>query len=373
LPLADKGAWGMYLLRKRGWNTVELLRRLSDRLHIPFARFSYGGRKDRHALTFQHIGIEAPRQPEIEEKNYCLQFIGFMGRPMGPDLIQANSFKITVRGLKEEQAQSALALMPQVQKQGYPNYFDDQRFGSFDPRQGFFAEKLLKGHFSGALKIHLTAGRPEEKSDDRQRKKYFRQHWKDWGSCLGLARTAFEKKAFAFLAQGAGNPLAMLKMLDKEEMAVYFSAYQSYIWNEVLKRIIRSLGCPSLHSCPGAAGEYLFYDSLPEKQYRYLRSLRLATCAAKAKMPDASCSASYAAVLEENGISPAMFNKIKLRQTFFKSFERPALVFPEGLACALDADEVYRGKKKISLAFALPAGSFGTMLVKRLFCDIMKT
>jgi tRNA pseudouridine13 synthase len=371
LPLTGKGPHGAYLLRKNGWNTVELLRRLSRQLRIPFTRFSYGGKKDRYALTCQHIGIEAPRQPEIKEKDYSLQFAGFMDRPMGPDLIQANKFEIVVRGLKQEQAQKALASVPQIQEEGYFNYFDDQRFGSLDAGQGFFAEKLLKGHFSGALKIHLTAIRPEEKSREKQRKKFFSQHWKDWKSCLGKAETVFERQAFAFLAKGAGSPVAVLRMLAKEDMAVYFSAYQSYIWNEVLKKILRSLAVPVFRSCPGVAGEYLFYDNLEKEKYLYLRSLRLPTCAAKAGMPDALSSVAYAAVLEENGIKPAMFNKIKLRQTFFKSFAREALVFPGGLACAVSDDEIYGGKKKVTLIFTLPAGSFGTMLVKRLFCDII--
>ncbi len=373
LPLAGKGPYGAYLLRKNGWNTVELLHRLSRQIHIPFARFSYGGKKDRYALTCQHIGIEASRQPEIKEKDYSLQFAGFMDRPMGPDLIQANKFGIVVRGLKQEQSQKALALIPRIQKEGYPNYFDDQRFGSFDTRQGFFAEKLLKGHFSGALKIHLTAIRPEEGNREKQRKRFFSQHWKDWKSCLGKAETLFEKQGFAFLAKDAGSPVTLLKMLAKDDMAVYFSAYQSYVWNEALKEVLWSLAVPGLRSYPGVAGEYLFYDNLEEKKCLYLRKLRLPTCAAKAKMPDALSCAAYTSVLEENGITPAMFNKIKVRQAFFKSFAREALVFPGGLTCAVSDDEVYGGKKKVTLAFTLPAGSFGTMLVKRLFCDIIKT
>jgi tRNA pseudouridine13 synthase len=62
-----------------------------------------------------------------------------------------------------------------------------------------------------------------------------------------------------------------------------------------------------------------------------------------------------------------MFNKIKLRQAFFKSFARAALVKPKDLSFDFRDDEVYPGSKKLKLRFCLPRGSFATMLVKRIF------
>ncbi|MEK7828364.1 MAG: tRNA pseudouridine(13) synthase TruD, partial [Deltaproteobacteria bacterium] len=52
------GEHRVYLLTKRGFNTVDLLLRLSKKLGIPFSNFSYGGKKDRHALTTQYITIK---------------------------------------------------------------------------------------------------------------------------------------------------------------------------------------------------------------------------------------------------------------------------------------------------------------------------
>ena len=57
IPIKKEGAFCAYLLKKRGRNTVDLIKKLSKDFHIPFSDFSYGGRKDRYALATQYIAI----------------------------------------------------------------------------------------------------------------------------------------------------------------------------------------------------------------------------------------------------------------------------------------------------------------------------
>ncbi|HEX8948118.1 MAG TPA: tRNA pseudouridine(13) synthase TruD, partial [Dissulfurispiraceae bacterium] len=203
-----KGEFALFLLEKRGWNTVDLLRRLSRELGIPFSDFSYGGRKDRHALTRQYVNIrkqqmpdKEPRRIAVREADYSLSFVGHSDRPMGPDLIRGNRFAITIRDLTGGETRSAPGCIEAVRKTGYPNYFDDQRFGSFDTRQGFIAEKILKGHYNGALKISLTHIRPADRGEDKERRRFFFEQWGDWKACLERAKTLSEKDAFSILVK----------------------------------------------------------------------------------------------------------------------------------------------------------------------------
>ncbi|MEK6636046.1 MAG: tRNA pseudouridine(13) synthase TruD, partial [Planctomycetota bacterium] len=62
-----------------------------------------------------------------------------------------------------------------------------------------------------------------------------------------------------------------------------------------------------------------------------------------------------------------MFNIRKIRQAFFKGIERKAVVIPEELSVDYSDDEIYTGREKLVLRFFLPRGSYGTMLIKRLF------
>lgn len=75
----------------------------------------------------------------------------------------------------------------------------------------------------------------------------------------------------------------------------------------------------------------------------------------------------YAEVFRENALKRPMFNLKQIRQAFFKSVKRKALVVPENLQFSAAEDEIYNGKKKLILNFILPRGSYGTMFVKRLF------
>ena len=98
IPYDKNGDFGVFFLKKSGWNTVDVLQRLSKRIKAPFSEFSYGGRKDKYALTTQYISVARgrckqilnvpPQQPmpqagvEFTENNYTLRFMGFMERPM---------------------------------------------------------------------------------------------------------------------------------------------------------------------------------------------------------------------------------------------------------------------------------------------------
>jgi tRNA pseudouridine13 synthase len=250
IELLSQGPFGVYLLTKNGLNTVELLESLGRRLKLPARALAYGGKKDRHGLTSQFITIEGRKRDPIEEKGFSLQFQGYADRPMGPDLIEGNSFSVTVRKLTQEKVNRALEELALAQRFGLPNYFDDQRFGSYDPLLGFLGERVLKGHFNGAVKALLISGYSEDRKEVRERKQFFTDHWRDWGSCAQLAVTSLEQETFAALRQDPNGFLPVLKRIPREKLSLYFSAYQSFLWNETVRRLLGASGC----SLPGQGG-----------------------------------------------------------------------------------------------------------------------
>ena len=456
LPFQKDGNFCVYLLKKRGWNTVDILKMLSRKFNIPYSYFSYGGKKDKYALTSQYITIarqgykkttppvsppsqggdkggvkkswikppnsrfhtkdkevisnsislhEYPVPSKVDEENYSLSFAGCMDRPMGPDLIKGNRFQIVVRNLTEDDVKSALREIDCVKKDGYPNYFDDQRFGSFDARQGFIAEKVLKKHYNGALKIYFSRIHPEDSKEEREHQKFFGENWGNWQVCLKGATSRFEKEAFSYLQKHPKGFIPILQRISHEEMVLFFSAYQSHLWNEVLRKIIRSVGnnILKIHSAAlpqpkdpslsplrkgghrgvknfpkkevfteqyhkGIAGDYVFYTQLDDRSKAYLSTLVIPMPASNIRMPDTFTENLYSEVLKENNLKSPLFNIRKLRQAFFKGIERKAIVTPEDLSVNSAEDEIYQGKKKLILKFFLPRGCYGTMFIKRLFC-----
>ena len=413
LSFQKDGDFCVYRLQKRGWNTVDVLKNLSKKLNLPSSDFSYGGKKDKYALTSQYItigrqgykqtthpvspplqggdegGVKKPwvmrrssRFPSVvnsaeierliptklDKENYSLSFIGLMDRPMGPDLIKGNKFHIVVRNLTEHELKSALNEIECVKKDGYSNYFDDQRFGSFDARQGFVAEKIIKKHYNGALKIYFSRIHPEDSKDEKEHRKFIYENWGNWQACITRATSRFEKEALNYLEKHPKGFVPVLQRISHEEMVLFFSAYQSHLWNEVLRKIIRSISENNLKISRGIAGDYLFYTCLDDKNKGYLSRLIIPMPASNIRMPDTFTETLYSEVLKENDIKSPMFNIRKIRQAFFKGIERKAVVIPEELSVDYSEDEIYQGKKKLVLDFFLPRGCFGTIFIKRIFC-----
>lgn len=363
--LADNGNYRVYRLTKKGFNTLDVLLRLSKSLRIPFRRFAYGGKKDRYGLTTQYITIESNKIYEVNEDNYSIHYIGSMHRPMGPDLIVSNEFRIVIRELKPEEIESASAELEYVKGYGYPNYFDDQRFGSYSPELGFIGEKIIKGHYNGALKIYLTAIHPEDRRKEKERKRFFYENWGNWQRCLEMAKTGFEKEAFKTLLNTREKPfLSIIQRIPAEELSMFFSAFQSYIWNRIATEVVKIYG-EDIIKYKGNYWDYLFYKR--PSSFDYLKNLHIPTPSRKAVMPDELTSQIYQEILKELELKPSSFNLRKIRKAFFSSTDRALVVIPDIKDFSTAQDELYKNKRKIFLHFKLPRGSYGTMFIKRLF------
>jgi len=366
LQPSERGEYRLYRLTKANWNTTDLLLRLATRFGLPYDAFSYGGKKDRHALTTQYITIKDQKDLSLVELSYSLQSLGFVSEPMGPEFIRGNEFRITLRALKEGEIHHLERNLQAVIAFGLPNYFDDQRFGSYDKERGFIAEKLLKDRWEEALKIYLTLQYPQEKKAAKERKRHFLEHWWKWDQCLEQARTATERKVFGFLLKRGGDYVAAVNLLPREELSLILAAYQSFLWNEMVAEMIRHLAS-AIIEVPGYVKGYVFYTHLERDAFEYLRSLRLPMPGPQAILPDEYAGYVYKTTLERAGLSEQAFAMKRLVAAYFRSFLRDVLLRPEGLELLdLSRDELYPGLMKAVVKFFLPRGSYGTMVLERL-------
>ncbi len=364
LPLVPRGPYRVYLLRKSHWNTTDLLRYLSRSLSLPLARFSYGGRKDRHGLTSQYIAIQHPADFSRRGENFSFESQGFMERPMGPDLIMGNAFTVTIRNLVN--FDDIEKNLQDVGKTGFPNFFDDQRFRSYDRERGFFAEKLLRRHWNGALQVFLTSAGAEDSQKERARKEALFRDWKDWPACLKHASTPLEKRILTTLLHHPKDFRKALHLLPVDDVSMLFSSFQSHLWNEVLRRVIQ-VKVPKTVVYKGAEGDYLFWRGLEAEVFSYLNELEIPTAAAKMEFPDDLIRSVYEDIFRDKDLRPGLFRTKALRKVYFRSFRRRALLIPSALAIrSKEEDELYPGRNKMTLSFFLPRGGYGTMLIKYL-------
>src|SRR3989344_6671605 len=81
LKIDDKGRYCYYLLKKRNYNTLDAIRRISERLRIDMIRVGYAGNKDKIAVTEQYISIKDYKIDNLKLKDIELLFIGKGSKP----------------------------------------------------------------------------------------------------------------------------------------------------------------------------------------------------------------------------------------------------------------------------------------------------
>src|SRR5262245_40877187 len=123
VPAAD-GPFALYRLEKTGWTTPDALQAIRRRWQIDYQRMSYGGLKDRHAVTSQYLTIFRGPRRNLTHQRIKVTYLGQATEPFTSEHIRANRFRLTVRDLAARQIERALPALEEVERQGVPNYFD---------------------------------------------------------------------------------------------------------------------------------------------------------------------------------------------------------------------------------------------------------
>ncbi|MDI3480935.1 MAG: tRNA pseudouridine13 synthase [Tepidanaerobacteraceae bacterium] len=366
LKYTSGGRYRIYRLKKRHWNTMDALLYIARENRIPMAIIGSGGRKDRHAVTYQYISVPREHELKFQHPNVELAFEGFADDFVSPAILLGNYFELTLRKIKPEEKGPIEQRLKQINACGFPNYFDDQRFGSIQNPDEILAERIIKKHYSGALKLYFTTIHPEDKKEEKERKKKITELWGNFQEILPLCRTKVEREIMEILVQGKSKKhlIEAINAIPKESLSMHFSAYQSFLWNMVLQRMI--LDCTDeLFKIKGKIMDYHFYKALTPENLKHLKKMEIPTVSSRIPKTLPHIDRAISEVLSERQVKPSDFNLKKIRKSFFKSFMRSAVVFPEDMYIGpFESDDIYPGFVKFQLKFALPPGSFATMLVK---------
>ena len=105
---------------------------------------------------------------------------------------------------------------------------------------------------------------------------------------------------------------------------------------------------------------------MPEEKRAEWESLSLPLPSARLKPdPCAPWAVIVWEVLREEGLTLAELKIKGMQKPFFSKGDRAGCVRPANLAQESGADELNAGRRKLTLRFDLPKGSYATMLVKR--------
>jgi len=367
IQLKRRGNYGIYRLTKSGWNTVELIAQIGRRFNKPFSALDYAGMKDRYARTTQYISIKGEAPPRIAGPGYEAERIGFSDRPLGADVLVKNRFQIVVRDLDQKDTAVLLKNLARVAQFGLANYFDDQRFGSARHQEGFMVKRLILGQYAGALKLYFAPSK-WDRAEVKRSKTTILEYWGDWQTCLKHA-APLDKAIFKYLISQPRDFEYATNYIDRRMMGILVAAYQSMLWNETVKELFIEEGIRT-YSSPYLLGEVLFYEELPGSKLNRFKKLQLPVLDHKVSIEDERLWSATDRVLDREGIKQQDLNFRRYPRVRFRSFLRNVAVFPESLKVGpAEPDEKSKSRLKLTLAFALPKGSYATMLIKRISLD----
>ncbi len=369
LKISDEDlGFGLYKLEKRGLDTFTLLAYLSKRLGVPYKDFGIAGLKDRHAITTQYITIPSSHKaPSIEEDNFKLEHIGYLGQPLDLGDLKGNRFEITVRDLRKVDLQGLPERARDLQAFGCPNYFDSQRFGSVIHGE-FLGRHVVAGDLERAIKIYLTAFTHSEKAKIKSDKKAILENWKDLSKVrpsTGILAKVVE------VYNSSKDWTRAFRAIPHNLRELYMSAYQSYLWNECIKAVLKDkIRHERIIPIKYDLGELLFFKRLEEKEATSIPrtfktvSHKLEPSQYEGKIIDE--------VLKREGITLEELNIQKRTGYFFKVYDRQVIVRPQEFSITEPTTDELNNKgadqrTKVTLSFSLQKGSYATIITKRVF------
>jgi tRNA pseudouridine13 synthase len=363
----DRGPYVLYRLTKRGMGTLEAVEAVCRRWNLAGRRVSYGGLKDRHAVTTQYLTILDGPETVLRESSFELLPVGRITRPYGPALFRGNRFGVVIRDLSTHAADRAVAAIEQLPRDGLPNYFDDQRFGSVGFSGGFVARAWLAGDHEEALRLAIAEPNPADRPGTKQEKAILREFWGSWPEAKARLERSHARSLVTYLADHPTDFRGAFARIRRELRSLYFSAFQSHLWNLILGQTIERLTRTDQRvAIDFKVASLPIHRNLDPAQAAALSACRIPLPASRTSLEAEGPEREIALeVVAAQGLTWEALRVKHLKDVFFSKGTRPALFFAENLAHRLANDDLAPGRKKLLLEFELPKGAYATLVVKR--------
>ncbi len=354
-----------YRIEKRGVTTLAVQQTMAEQLQLPPRSVVFPALKDAHALAVQYASAPGKGPEFIRERGFTARRIGWGPRPLQPGDLIGNRFVVVARNLERSAAQRLVGEAKKLGEKGFPNYFDSQRFGSLTA-DGFIGKAILLRDAESAMRYYLAEVMLGDPAEVRAFKAVAREHWPNWNVLFEAApRPSNFRSVLTFLKDHPTDYRKALNLIPLRLLSIYLAAYQSWLWNRILARLVLDQGGKSWEveiaetfwPIPAVVdpGFTVMRLPLPESRARYFAAIQPAV----------------EAVLIEEGLTQEMLRARILQKAYLTRGERAAWLMPKEMtAQAPVADSSFEGRWAVELAFTLPPGSYATLALRVLAARI---
>lgn len=328
----EKGFYVWFTLKKKNWDLFRVLKVLSKKLGVSIKRFGYAGVKDKRAVTYQKISVwnvPIERLKGLKIKDIELSDFEEAKERINLGDLKANRFEIVVRDITKEEKNRIEKNLERIKREGFLNYFGEQRFGS-RMNTHLVGREILKNNLKEAVWIYLT----KEGGENEDARKFRENLRKRKDIKIGLKECPKNLKneivLMNHLSAKPNDYAGALRKIPKKFRKMFVHAYQSYLWNEIAK---------------------------------ISKEPRIPIIGFKTDLNRYKTKGAIEKILRREGIKPRDFLPKSMPELASEGAERERIVKPKGLEWEFERDEINRGKMKCLLRFELPRGSYATVLI----------
>jgi tRNA pseudouridine13 synthase len=244
----------IFLLYKENKDTMEALNQLAKATYRNVKAFQIAGIKDRRGVTYQIVsGYRITHQQlgkailhrDFDHKNIKLEILGYSHKPLNLGHLLGNRFEIVLRGIdkRENEVCRIEKLLDSLSKNGFLNYFGQQRFGTRSVKTHFLGAAVIKKDHKELVSL-LLGGETCE---------IFQEYFAD-PSESGITKSLqviarlpkrvqstyrTEQKILEVLLKDPRNFSAAVNSIDTQ---FYMHAFQSYLFNTAVSERIKAAG-----------------------------------------------------------------------------------------------------------------------------------
>ena len=416
----------VYKLDKTSLTTPDAVQRFAQAMKAKPGSVDYAGLKDKHAQTSQHVSLPIASaddaavkiRPSVGESAWSATFVGFSPVPCTAETIDGNAFRIIIRDLAKGAVEEMDLRAERLRHPNDPantlvftNYFGAQRFGSARHNHGFIAKHLCTGEFETALKLSIGTPARKDHGHLRQFTRVLASNWPPpapatataavgatspdsahWKNLLPSVPKCPERAAVERLAAGGTYRDAFSALpYFSQQMAV--EAFQSHLWNEVVRRLVRRLaiqqapapafpaGAPRPEDDDGSPrprkGALISSDDqfgimlfpIASIIANHWRELIVPMAAPEAKLDNPAVRDITLETLADEQLTLDQLTIPGLRRPTFGPATRPLFSFAQDVVLTPpEPDDLSdrRNRFKREMAFRLPRGSYATVLLRAL-------
>ncbi len=241
----EGGKFCHFILEKKLWNTSQALNAIARAIHGGRTRLNAAGAKDRNAITVQLCSVfgATPKQLlGIHVKDISINGAWLADKKAELGDLLGNRFTITLNEKNTGSTLSADQIQQNAEKSHFlfPNLFGYQRFGSLRLNSHMVGKALLTENWKEAVLNYLTYTDQNERNQEAVAGRNRLAEELDFKAALGYfsSHLKFERTMIGHLAQYPTDYIGAFRKLPRHTMLLFVHAFQSHLFNEVVKKKI---------------------------------------------------------------------------------------------------------------------------------------